>query len=150
ILAARPDTPSKEGALRFFDAATGQELRSPAPMKIRTTCLAFHPSKLLLAVGTGLGFNAQLELIAPGTGKSLWAVPRVHNYSIDGLAFSPSGDIIATFGRTTDAKAYCVKLFDTARGTLLHDFGATQKGIASSVIFSGDGKLLAAYFGDLN
>jgi outer membrane protein assembly factor BamB len=58
--------------------------------------------------------------------------------------------MIATFGRTADAKGSCVKLFDTAKGALLHDFGATQKGMANSVIFSGDGKLLAAYFGDQN
>jgi hypothetical protein len=148
ILTARPQKVG-DYPLLFFDAATGQELRSPAPLNMKVDCLAFHPSKLLLAIGTSRFGSSGLELIDLRTGKSMWTAALVHQTAVDGLAFSPNGETIATFGRTADAKAYCVKLSDSTKGALIHDFGATQKGIANAVIFSGDGKLLAAHFGDL-
>jgi WD40 repeat protein len=75
--------------------------------------------------------------------------------AVDGLAISPKGETIATFGRTADEKgiwngAYGVKLFDAASGKLIHDFGAAAGGIPESILYSGDGKLIAALFGDLN
>lgn len=157
ILAAQPRKGPFSVPVRFYSAETGQELKSMAPLdlKVNVTCLAFHPSKLQLVVGTGDSpAHGQLALIDLRTRKALWALNNVHHTAVDGLALSPGGEMIATFGRTADEKGYWkgawgVKLFDTARGKLLHDFGAAAQGIPSSVIFSGDGKQLAALFGDL-
>jgi WD40 repeat protein len=152
VLAARPQIGGL-GPVRFYNADTGHELKSPArlDLKVNVPCLAFHPSKLQLVVGTAVFVaHGQLALIDLRTGRALWALPRVHDTAVDGLALSPDGDTIATFGRTADGKGHCVKLFDTTKGTLIYDFGAAAKGIPSSVVFSGDGKLLAALFGDLS
>jgi WD40 repeat protein len=150
ILIACPAKVGEGEILRFYDAETGLELKSPPPLKMSIGCVAWHPTKLLLSVGTVKAFYGQLELIDPRTGKSLWAVSQVHRTQIDGLAFSPDGETIATFGRATKGKDYCVKLFDSAKGALIHEFPGTPNGIATSVAFAGDGKLVAALFGDLN
>lgn len=151
VLTARINRIGEPLPLRFYNAETGQELKSPPPLKMRVESLAFHPTKLFLAVGGGkFDTQGQIDLIDANSGKLLWTVTQVHGTAVDGLAFSPDGEMIATFGRVIKGKGYCVKLFDAAKGALLHEFPGTPNGLANSVIFSGDGKLVAALFGDLN
>jgi WD40 repeat protein len=139
-----PHKADGEDAVAFFDADTGVELRSPAPLKIRVDSFAFHPTKGLLAIGTG----GRLGLINLSTGKTMWGTPQVHKVSINGLAFSPSGrQLRPTAGRSM-ARATASSCSMPPREHRSTTSGATKQGLASAVVFSGDGQRLAAFVGD--
>ena len=93
--------------------------------------LAFHPTRPLLAFGTGTGTVSVVDVT---TGEFLWTWANAGS-SVDALAFSGSGASLITSAWTRD-----VVELDTATGSVIHDW---EVGSPRVIAVSPDGRLLA-------
>ena len=98
-------------------------------------------------------FSPKGNILATGFGNDvqLWSVPDLkplatlpgHKWTIDGLAFSPDGALLASMGRQSD-----IRLWDVTTGRLRRLFsGKPGNGGLRHAAFSPDGRTLAAGIG---
>ena len=95
--------------LVLYDTATGQAA-SRLALDDPVTCLAFHPSKPLLAYRSGERTVAVREPGAAGDLRTLTG----HEAEVLAVAWSPDGALLATGGKDRTAR-----LWDAVRGELL-------------------------------
>jgi WD40 repeat protein len=128
--------------LRFWDAATGNELKSLLPAMHRSFGLAFSPD------GT--------KLATAGPGVQVWDLSlsrKLHDFQFDKsigrgwrVVFSPDGTRLAAAlhdsGGSEFPKSPKVRVWEVNSGKEV--FTAWVEGHANAVAFSPDGKLLAA------
>jgi WD40 repeat protein len=91
--------------LRFWDTATGKELRTVKRSDDSLRRIVFSPDGRLIALASQHG----LRLLQASTGKELWHLPVFGNQLIR-IAFSPDGRTLA------GALVFTVKLWDVATG----------------------------------
>jgi WD40 repeat protein len=130
----------KGGWVKVWNARKGTEQVALQTGDVR--CVAFSPKDRLLAT-TQVGGSLKSK---EKSGVSLWdlssgkrrRVLNGHSGSVEAMAFSPDGSLLASAGEDRS-----VRLWDVARGREV----ATLKGHSGSVhclAFSGDGKTLAS------
>jgi WD40 repeat protein/transcriptional regulator with XRE-family HTH domain len=123
----------------IYDAATGELIRSLAPLPSTAALVLFSPDGSRLAASTRDGI---VKISDSETGKNSVVFAGVFGGFISGMAFSPDGERIAT------ATTRGTFVWDAATGekslSLEDDVAATGNGVA----FSPDGRLLAGTGGD--
>src|SRR5262249_25565077 len=149
----------QDGAIRFWDSATGKELRHIDPPQTGVTALALSADGKQLAVRA---FDGTIQLRDTATGKEIRplgkkpdppaagaggvAFARVPFVAGPSMAFSPDGKTLAAAGHDADAPkgAVTIKLWETATGKELRRIAnkdADTQALAPA--FSPNGKLLA-------
>jgi WD40 repeat protein len=99
-----------DGAVRLWDAQTGEQLSAPRCHGSEVRCVAFSPGGGALASG---GDNGAVRLWDAQTGEQLRALEG-HSASVRCVAFSPDGGALASGG-----KDGAVRLWDVETGQLL-------------------------------
>jgi WD40 repeat protein len=132
-----PNDPVKDGAIRVWDVASGNQLfslRDP-DTRIGFFSLALSPDGRTLAASSG-GVSRLWDLTE---GKPLRPLGGRRNRSwwVHSLAFSPDGKTLA------GASHNAIALWETATGRLLTPTPEETNGGISSVVLSQDGRLLA-------
>jgi WD40 repeat protein len=132
--------PGRTRAVELWDLAAGRErivleVKAGAPMVV-----AVSPDGA--AVLTALNFrgattHSELTLWDAATGKERWTKDNPGE-STEHLAFSPTGEFIARAGMSG------IQLWDAATGTILTRFDKTDDVDATCLLFSPDGRTLAA------
>ena len=122
----------RERVIRFWDPATGKELRQLLGPDQGVAAVAFSPDGKLLA---GAGRDAIVYLWDAVTGKEVRRLEG-HKREAVALAFSAKGDVLAV-GDTMD-----IRLWDVAGGKLLQTLHGTV-GLVESVALSPDGRTVA-------
>jgi WD40 repeat protein len=122
----------QERAIRFWDPATGKELRQILGPDEGVEKIAFSPDGKLLA---GAGADAVVYLWDTVTGKEVRRLEG-HNREASALAFSAQGNVLAV-GDARD-----IRLWDVAGGKLLHTLKG-HMGRVYSVALSPDGQKVA-------
>jgi WD40 repeat protein len=105
--AAFAGTRNLEGLVRFWDTATGKELRSLGWSGASFGGMAFSPDGRVLALAGG---KSGLRVWDVATGRELWDHRPSHRNAPSGFAFSPDGKWLAT------GHAGLVRLWDVATG----------------------------------
>ncbi len=165
------DTGGLGRRIMSLDLLTPEEkkllLNKDRPQQIHSGAVAFSPDGKTLAVGGGPVvklFDSQtgrlqlaledkqlIEEIKKLGGNSeqldkLAAAPHAHG-SVESVAFSPDGTLLATSGRhiieASGATPGHIKLWDAKTGELKRDLGE-HFGAVRSVAFSPDGKIMAS------
>ncbi|MFE2284437.1 WD40 repeat domain-containing serine/threonine protein kinase [Streptomyces sp. NPDC059443] len=124
--------------LRRWDLRTGKPMSLVASYngEYDYVCsLAVSPDGETLAVGVG----SRVELVAVSTGHSS-ATLTGHGGSLNDLAFSPDGKLVASVASEIGAKIW---LWDVATGRLLKTLTGESKDHFNAVMFSPDGKTVA-------
>ena len=111
----------------------------PAPFHGRVLALEFHPRGSLLASGSGIpSRSGELKLWDIHSGNLEFEIPKPHNDTITGFAFSPDGSSIAS--SSTDR---LIKVHQLDTGALIHKLeGHTN--FALDVAWSADGQTIAS------
>ena len=136
-------TPAQGPGVRIWNLASGREgvVVSLAPGQQYAVALSAD-GKLVAAVSNSYnrggrpGQTAELTLWDTATGKERWTSTR-DNQFMTHLAFSPSGDLIATAGATS------LRLLDAATGTELRPPENMDGMQVGALAFSPDGRTLA-------
>lgn len=116
--------------IKLWDAATGAELRTLAPVKGRTYELAYSPDGKRVAVASSSGSVTLWDLDRGAPERSMTG----HGAAVVATAFSPSGKLIATAGHDRT-----VRVWDAATGA-----EASRAQLAAvRVAFRGEGKVVA-------
>jgi RNA polymerase sigma factor (sigma-70 family) len=123
---------ARDDTLRFWDAATGKQLRR-VKHDGGVWKLAFSPDGTVLATG---GWNARLWDAA--TGKLLRACERDDDGHVECLAFSPDGKTVAA----SRSNSHAPSLWDVASGKRRLAF-AGHLGPVAGIAVSPDGTLVA-------
>jgi WD40 repeat protein len=123
VAAGRADGVTQVWAVRAGAAAAS--FTGPAPV----TAVAVSPAGLVAS-----GSRRAVRVWDSRSGKLLWSAPEAGK--VADVAFSPSGDIVATVGRVGAG------LWSAATGRRLHRLVPRQDAV--SVAFSPDGRLVAA------
>src|SRR5262245_36518890 len=131
----RMATGSDDGAVRLWDAATGQELLNVNGHTGFISSVAFSPDGKRLAIGSS---DHTVRLWDAATGQELLTLKERLGYALS-VAFSPDGKRLATGGVNRTAK-----LWDAATGQKLLTF----EHYAETVAFSPDGKRLVTGGGE--
>ena len=120
--------------IKIFDVDSGNLLSTLAGHEYDVWAVAFSPDGERLASG---GFNdGRVRIWDLSTGEAL--ILEGHTAAIEGLAFHPSGDWLATA-----SDDFTMKIWDATTGELLRDVADFQD-VVDSVAFSPDGTRLAA------
>lgn len=130
---------SDDETLRGWDAATGEKLWLVKDLKSPVRAAACSPPKSkhnLAAFGTGDGMVRLLDLDNPK--NALRELQDRHVQAVNGVAFSPDGETIAT---CSDDQTIC--LWKTASGELLHRL-MFHRGPVTSVQFASAKRLISA------
>jgi RNA polymerase sigma factor (sigma-70 family) len=125
----------QENALRFWDAATGKEVRASDGAQSWVGAVAFSPDGRLLASGSGDGL---IQLWDVATRKEVRRL--THSGPLIGLAFSPDGRRLASAGMFDQV----VCIWDAAGGKQVGQVQAPGMFI-TCLAWSGDGKVLATW-----
>jgi RNA polymerase sigma factor (sigma-70 family) len=120
-------------AIRFWDPATGKQVRQILAPERGVNAVAFSPDGKLLA---GAGMAGAVFLWDAGTGREVRRLEG-HRGPVQAVAFSPNGD------RLLSGDADTVRLWDVAAGKAVRTFEVGQGG-NSVMAFSADGRLVAA------
>jgi WD40 repeat protein len=128
-----------EKTIRFWDAATGRELRV-WKCEFGSACLAFSPTGKTLASGDAFSNFASghcpVRLWDVSTGTELRRLTG-NLFGVDGVAFSRDGSKLASGGLVT-----ALRIYDTATGKELFQAEAHES-LVTSVAFSPDSKTVA-------
>jgi WD40 repeat protein len=120
--------------IKIFDVDSGDLLSTLAGHEYDIWAVAFSPDGKHLASG---GFNdGRVRIWDLSTGEAL--ILEGHTAAIEGLAFHPNGEWLATA-----SDDFTMKIWDTTTGELLRDIADFQD-VVDSVAFSPDGMRLAA------
>lgn len=122
---------SEGGSIKIWNLATRQA-ESVIKVGSRLHSLALSPDEKWLAAGDHNGNVTVLEL---GTGKQRWSA-KLHEDRLDGLAFSPDGDAVATASWDTTAK-----VVNARSGEVIHTLGPFKHALLN-VDYSPSGKYL--------
>jgi RNA polymerase sigma factor (sigma-70 family) len=119
--------------IRVCDASSGKELLRTDPYD---TCWSatYSPDGRFIAVGCG--GQQPIRILDAVTGQPVGPGLQASRGRVRNVAFSPDGRLIASSHQ--DGR---LRLWDVARGQVLHDFPA-DNGAAHSAAFTPDGKLL--------
>jgi WD40 repeat protein len=130
----------------LWDIATGEPIQHLNGHKSFIHAIAFSPDGSLLASGgcgtidvTGACNQGEVLFWDPATGERVGQPLTGHARSLNDLAFSPDGKLLAT--ASTDKN---VIIWDVATGQQVGQRLAAHKGPAASVAFSPDGSTLAS------
>ena len=100
-----------DGLIKFWNVATGQELKTFYGGHISSWSIAFTPDGKVLAVG---GYQA-INLLDTATGQFLRTLEERHSSLVNAVAFSPDGKLLAT--ASGDSKSTNpIKLWDVTTG----------------------------------
>jgi len=124
-----------DGKIRFWDPATGKEVKCIAVHWKSIHTMAFSRDGTVLASG---GQEGEVILLQMATGKELGGLTCGNPVLC--LAFSPDGTLIATGEQSSNT----VRVWDAATGRQIQCFQGKRGYDVSSVAFSPDGKTLAA------
>jgi WD40 repeat protein/serine/threonine protein kinase len=138
-------TATQDGYVRLYQAKTGQELRRWKAHEDNATCVQFSPDDRWLA---SAGWDAKVRMwdvqqaVAGATLAPLFELEHIDRTRVWSVAFSPSGERLATAGgRTADQKG-AVKVWNLKqREATLTLTNFTDR--VSCVRFSPDGRQLA-------
>ncbi len=120
--------------IKIWDVTSGDLISTLTGHEHDVWAVAFSPDGRRLASG---GFNdGRVRIWDISTGEAL--ILEGHTAAIEGLAFHPNGEWLATA-----SDDFTMKIWDTATGELLRDVADFQD-IVASVAFSPDGTRLAA------
>jgi WD40 repeat protein len=144
-------TGGHDHTVRFWDPATGQELRNLHAHPDNVGVLAFSPDGKLLASGSA---ESSIHLWNVATGEPVG--PSVgHGERVPSVAYSPDGKRIATA-----AWDHTLRLWDAATGKELRQWAPTQETKRryphdepmrlKRILFSPDGQFLAALTNDVD
>jgi len=140
---------SSEKTIELWDVKTVKKVKSFTGHSSMITSIAFSPDgKLIASADTGLsgdigGVNAgSIKIWDVKSGQELKTL-KGHKWSVDSVAFSPNGKIIASCGFDN-----AIRLWDVATGNELKVLLGHEMYVAS-VKFSSDGKTLVSH-GDLS
>ncbi len=132
-----------DGMLKLWDVKTGAELKSlvhinSADIDMATYSFVFSRDGKKIYAGNGDGTISEWD-VASGKETRFW---KAHDYSAFRLLFSPDYRLLASFGDSV------VKLWDTSTWREVRSLsmprtaGASPR--SSTIVFSHDGKLIAA------
>jgi WD40 repeat protein len=124
------------GAIHFWDATTGKEVRTLRGLRLQATGLSFSPDGRRLAVAYQ---DEGIRVWDLETGKERPEFQK-NRCRVYRLVYSPDGKHIASGGWDI---GYPVQLWDAERGKELHQLRGVKGGI-KTLVFSPDGKTLAA------
>jgi WD40 repeat protein len=124
---------ARDATLRFWDAATGKELRRVQDDRAAWN-LAFSPDGSVLATG-----GTSVCLWEPATGKLLRQCEGDDDGNVECLAFSPDGKTVAA----SRGDSHALSFWDVASGKKRLDF-AGHLGTILEIAVSPDGTLLAS------
>lgn len=140
-------TAGNDNTVRFWDAATGRELRRLPAMAGTVESLAFSPDGTTLGTcGLSHGQEGVLQLWEAATGKLLHTLAASTGWVMR-LVFSPDGRTVVTTGRHDREEAAAVRLWDVATGLERARYPGHQL-TAFGVAFSADGRTLISGGGD--
>jgi WD40 repeat protein len=129
-------TGGADEAVRFWDLASGKELRSFSVTEDGAHTLAFSPSGRLLASGGGY-HDHDVRLWEAATGKLLHRL-KGHPSAVHILAFSADGKTLASAGGGKS-----IRLWDTGTGKLRRALTVPDE-LLSALALSPDGSTLAS------
>ncbi len=132
----------KEGSVRLYDLAAGEELKVLTGHLDEVTDVAFNPSGNLLASSS---LDGSIRLREAETGDEI-TVLTSHTGIIKCLDFSPDGRFLASGG--FDGTIRLWKSADWTQQTVLKAELQQSEGIVWDLDFSPDGRWLAAGYGD--
>jgi WD40 repeat protein/tRNA A-37 threonylcarbamoyl transferase component Bud32 len=131
----------RDGIVKVWDAATGQEALSIESRTNKEWRVAFSPDGQRIAGGsidaTGR-IAGEVKVWDSRTGREALALRGSHSGGVSSVAFSPDGSRLAS---GSDDKT--VKVWDTATGQLVHTLEGHHDAVWS-VTFSPDGSRLAS------
>ncbi len=121
-------------SIRFWDMATGEEIRHGSGHRKEVTSVAFAPNGKRVASGS---LDRTVRLWDAATGKELRCLAG-HTDAVTAVAFAPAGKVLAS--ASADGT---VRLWDAATGKELAQFEGPPAG-AAALTFAPDGKTLFA------
>ncbi len=125
---------SDDHTIKFWDIASGRELRTLIGHTKTVTSVSFSPDGKVLASSSD---DATTKLWDLASGRELRTLSG-HTYEVTSVAFSPDGKVLAS-----GSWDHTIKLWDVASGRELRTLSG-HTGSVNSVAFSPDGKTLAS------
>jgi len=137
-----------DGWVLIQRAGTAAPVRFPiarASPNHQVMSLAYSPDGRKLASG---GFDGTLALWDVNSRQLVWPAARAHRMSVEALAFSPDGKILAAAAQSTADFDDTVRLWDTDSGRELLPALTGHAGAVRALGFSPDGRMLACGAGE--
>lgn len=134
-----------DGRILLWDRASGMRRGNGIAAGVRISALAYHAPTGLVAAGDGAGMIRLWRFSPDGAARAVAELNtdlRVHGQRITGLAFEPSGEILAA--ASWDRRIALWDVRDPARATPLAQFGAdVHRGIVYALAYNREGTKLA-------